>query len=286
MKLLLTASLFLAHSASTFAFAPEARTATTSHHRSLTTPTSLRSHAIEAEDEAMYLMMKARVCANSETCSIDEAEEYLNEILHIQSDCVTGTLESEKICHDVSLSTEVIAALRNKITNQVQASNPARPFPFGLNPVFLSLVALYIASGILSLPAANSENTFTAQEWIYAARDGYLPNMVSQYFQHGGLAPILEDSPSSASASASTAATAVVPFTFQEWTWAIRDGYLGDMLSAYSKNGGLEMDLDSATAAAAATTTPLPFEADEWSYAVRDGYLTDMIQHYMRNGGL
>lgn len=61
------------------------------------------------------MMMKANTCAHSETCSIDEAEEYLNEILHLQSNCASGSLNSEQICDDVDFPSEVIAGLRQKI---------------------------------------------------------------------------------------------------------------------------------------------------------------------------
>jgi hypothetical protein len=85
-----------------------------------TTALNSNSHAIDAEDEAMMMMMKANTCANSETCSIEEANEYLNEMLHIQSNCATGTLSSDLICNDISFPTEVIAGLRDKIQNQVE----------------------------------------------------------------------------------------------------------------------------------------------------------------------
>ncbi len=77
--------------------------------------TEMHSHAIDAEDDAMYMMMKASACAHSDACSIDEAENYLNEVLHLQSDCVSGSLTSHQICDDVVFPAEVIGALRNKI---------------------------------------------------------------------------------------------------------------------------------------------------------------------------
>lgn len=32
---------------------------------------------------------------------------------------------------------------------------------------------------------------------------------------------------------------AIVPFTAEEWVWAIRDGYLGNMILHLLRNGGL-----------------------------------------------
>jgi hypothetical protein len=75
----------------------------------------LKSHAIDSEDEAMMTMMRATTCAHSETCSIEEAEKYLDEILNLQSSCVSGTLSSQQLCEDVLFTSEVISDLRQKI---------------------------------------------------------------------------------------------------------------------------------------------------------------------------
>jgi hypothetical protein len=77
--------------------------------------TRLQSHAIDSEDEAMMTMMRATTCAHSETCSIEEAEKYLDEILNLQSSCVSGTLSSQQLCEDVLFTSEVISDLRQKI---------------------------------------------------------------------------------------------------------------------------------------------------------------------------
>ena len=69
----------------------------------------------------------------------------------------------------------------------------------------------------------------------------------------------------------------VVPFTFEEITWAARDGYLDDMMSHFLRNGGLLVsDADPA----------VPFTFQEVAWAARDGYLDDLVSHFMRNGGL
>lgn len=77
--------------------------------------TKLNSHSIGSDDDALFIMMKANACAHSDSCSIDEAENYLNEVLHLQSDCVTGSLDSSQICDDILYPSEVISALRQKI---------------------------------------------------------------------------------------------------------------------------------------------------------------------------
>jgi len=82
--------------------------------------TNLYSYAINNEDEALRMMMKANICAHSDTCSIDEAENYLNEMLHLQSNCASDSLRSDAICNDVLFPSEVIAGLREKIQRQTE----------------------------------------------------------------------------------------------------------------------------------------------------------------------
>jgi hypothetical protein len=82
--------------------------------------TKLHSHAIDSDSDAMYMMMKAEACAHSDTCSIEDAERYLQEILHLQSDCVAGKLASHQICQDVQYPAEIISTLRSKIAQKQQ----------------------------------------------------------------------------------------------------------------------------------------------------------------------
>lgn len=227
------------------------------------TKTKLNSHAIDSEEDAMFLMMKANACAHSETCSLDDAENYLNEVLHIQSDCASGAINSAQICEDILFPSEVIASLREKIENGQSMSSALNK-----GPLLLSIATAYVLAGVYSVQHSGAD-AFTAQEWWWAMRDGYLPNMVSQFIQNGGLA--------------SVDPVTVAPFTPQEWVWAIRDGYLGDMISQSAKNGGL---IVSVADGSVDEIVAAPFLPEEWSMAIKDGYLSDMISHYMRNGGL
>lgn len=229
--------------------------------------THLNSYVIDSEDEAFMMMMKASTCAHSDACSLEEAEEYLNEMLHIQSNCAVGTLNSAKLCEDVIVPSEIISSLRQKIKNEVEVRDQTSVL--GFQKMFLAVAALYISSGLISM--ANNPDAFTAQEWMYAVRDGYLGDMVSQYLKYGGLSPMAESTAS------------VLPFTPQEWFWSIRDGYFGDLLSEYQKSGGLSIEgVDMGED----IITTSRFTSEEWSMAIKNGYLSDMIEHYMRNGGL
>mmetsp|Transcript_1210 Transcript_1210/g.1458 ORF Transcript_1210/g.1458 Transcript_1210/m.1458 type:complete len:180 (-) Transcript_1210:150-689(-) len=159
---------------------------------------------------------------------------------------------------------------------QIHLSNQGSAFKLGLNPIFLAVLAVYISSGVLSL-AHNNPDAFTLQEWMYAAKGGYLDDLVSQYLKYGGLSPM--SAMDSVGADATT--PMVVPMTPQEWWWSVRDGYLGNMISEYQNHGGFLSIIDEGEGVVTA-----PFTSQEWSSAVKDGYLADMIEHYMRNGGL
>lgn len=236
------------------------------HQQSFRIQTDLNAHAIDSEDEAMMMMMKAHACANSETCSIDDAENYLKEMLHLQSSCASGSLSSTDICDDITYPTDVIAGLRDKIQRRAELSNQASSFEIGLNPVFLTIFAVYVYSGLISL---TNPDSFTMQEWMYAFQGGYLDNMVSQYIKYGGFSPV-------------ESSFVGLPMTAQELWWSIRDGYVGNMVTEYQHYGGFGVDITTDPDAILTT----PFTADEWKYALKDGYLSDMIEHYMRHGGL
>jgi hypothetical protein len=69
----------------------------------------------------------------------------------------------------------------------------------------------------------------------------------------------------------------VVPFTPQEWIWAIRDGYLPTLMEQNLKYGGFLVDDPSDFQ---------PFLWTEWGWSLRDGYVKTMMADWFRNGGL
>lgn len=251
-----------------------------------------------SEDDAMGLLFRARDCADSESCSIDMANAYLKEVVHVQSGCAAGTLSGAAVCDNALLITEVVASLRSKIEKESYSASrqfltarqaeleeltltSMNPSDSGvtLSPVaaitsspfrlFYLGVALFYLATLLSMlqPATPGVVPFTGQEWWWAARDGYLGDMVSESLKYGGF---MTDNPGDMIASA---------FTGQEWWWAVRDGYVGDMVSENMKYGGLMSEN-------VAESTALPFTSQEWWWAVRDGYVGNMISHAFKNGGL
>jgi len=231
----------------------------------------------------MALMLRARECANSDSCSIDEAEGYLKEVVHIQGSCVAGNLAGQQLCDDIQFASEVISGLRNKIENGGQQLSVAMSSSGAavLSPsqsskdlkknLFLGMGFLYaaIVLAIGSHPVMTSDEVlpFTGQEIWWSIRDGYVLDLVSHFLRHGGL-----------SVGESVLGNDAVALTAQEWMWSLRDGYLGDAVSHVTRNGGLLSDPDAVSAVA---LTP-----QEWFWAARDGYLADAISHVYRNGGL
>jgi hypothetical protein len=68
----------------------------------------------------------------------------------------------------------------------------------------------------------------------------------------------------------------IVPFTAQEVWWAIRDGYITDLMGAYFKHGGLAVSDNYG----GGTISP----QEVW-WSVRDGYVGNVLSEWFRNGG-
>jgi hypothetical protein len=88
--------------------------------------TSLHSSTLSIP-EHLYpqLLSSASLCANSESCSLESAESYLREIIHVQAGCAAGTISGKDICNDVGRTSEVVAGLREKIRRGTLKGNDA-----------------------------------------------------------------------------------------------------------------------------------------------------------------
>jgi len=190
---------------------------------------------VQSEDDELSLMFRARDCAHSDQCSLEEADQYLHQIMTVQGSCGEGILlGGAAVCEDPVFINEVILDLKSKISEAEGSSRQMirKTSAFiqtdgnvALNtakPMVMALAVIYIATKAISLSHPDAA-LFTADEWWWAIRDGYLNNMLTSYMKVGGLSSL---DPS-------------VPFTSEEWFWAARDGYLNDMLSNYFRNGGL-----------------------------------------------
>uniref|UniRef100_A0A7S1BHD1 Uncharacterized protein n=1 Tax=Corethron hystrix TaxID=216773 RepID=A0A7S1BHD1_9STRA len=232
-------------------------------------------------DDNSRLFEDARRCANEESCTLEEAEQYMNQMIGVEVACVSGSYNEE--CCDISW----ISDIERDLIQKIEMLEPSRALAeelerkrldslaaatqyWELSPLAAIakpeniLPALFISSlVILSLHSTGQDvSPFTVQEWLWAARDGYLGTMMSENIQHGGF--VLGD------------VTPVSSFTLQEWMWAGRDGYLGNMISHNLHHGGLVAGDDVSS----------PFTMQEWFWAIKGGYVDDMFHHYLKNGGV
>ena len=69
----------------------------------------------QPENDAQMLMNHARECAYSDSCSVEEAQQHLREVVHVQSGCVAGTVNGHDVCEDQITAAEIVALLRRKV---------------------------------------------------------------------------------------------------------------------------------------------------------------------------
>ena len=86
--------------------------------RSVEKPFAAKMTALKAsmtaisEDEAQYLMAKAKECAYNDYCSIEESREHLHDVLNIQVACASGAVAGHDLCDDQQEVAEIVALLR------------------------------------------------------------------------------------------------------------------------------------------------------------------------------
>lgn len=76
---------------------------------------AMASLTVIDEEVATLLLNKARECAFSDSCSVEESEEHLRDMLHIQGACASGTVLGHDICDNQQAAAEVVARLRKNI---------------------------------------------------------------------------------------------------------------------------------------------------------------------------
>lgn len=245
------------------------------------------SSVVSDEENYPQFLNSASLCAHSDSCSIESAELYLKEIVHVQSGCAAGTLNGYAVCEDVAGVSEVVADLRAKIEEgakqevrtfwdkrqeELMALTAASDGSAGaltapMKPAYLAFAALYTVAIVSAFHPATMDASaggvvpFTAQEVWWAVRDGYIGDLTHHLFNNGGL--VVSDASAAVGSS----------FSPQEIMWSIRDGYAGDTLlaDASASGGGVES---------------VPFTPQEVWWSIQNGYSFDMVEHWFRNGGL
>lgn len=61
------------------------------------------------------MMAKAQECAFSDTCSIEESNQHLIDVLNLQVACASGTVHD--VCDDQLVVAEIVAKLRDHVQN-------------------------------------------------------------------------------------------------------------------------------------------------------------------------
>lgn len=269
-------------------------TPTASHSRPVTrsSPSVLHAGVVlldDENDEDFFLMTRATACADgSETCSLEEAQSYLDEILMIQKDCLDETLESVEnsaLCQNVDGVAEVVANLRQKIQQE-----RTKIAPLHLANV---VVGVYVMSTILHGLAAvpnvpvdapwftsfdsavstvdgRGVATILPQEWFWSMRDGYFPMLFKEWLSNGGLAVDMSQFDDK-----------VVAFTPQEWVWSLQNGSFGNLLEENMRYGGYRVgdpafDNDGV----------VPMTGQDVLWSIQGGYFDTAVKHFFRNGGV
>lgn len=140
--------------------------------------------AIPLDKDPASLMSQAVDCSTSDTCSIEDAKLYLNEIIDVQSNCASTARNS--ICDNQQKAAEVVANLRQKISTTVApATRAAELQSFAVGGATL----LVLASQIVAFSHGGDKAIlpFQPEEFWWALRDGYLPLMVMHFIRDGGL---------------------------------------------------------------------------------------------------
>ncbi len=237
------------------------------------------------------MMNRASACADgSETCSLEEAQAYLDDILMMQKDCLDATLANNSpLCENVDVVSDVVANLRQKIATERTKIAPVKATVHFTNV----LVGVYVVSTILhgfaavpnvpvDAPTFTSIDAFTEGtvnsrgvttilpvEWFWAIRDGYFPSLFSEWIHNGGLV-----------VDVTAFDDKVVAFTPQEWVWSIQNGSFGHMLEENMRYGGFRVDSTFDNEGAA------PMNMQDVIWSIQGGYFGTLVNHFFRNGGL
>lgn len=234
-----------------------------------------------------FSMTRATACADgSETCSLEEAQAYLDDILMMQKDCLDVTLsDNSPLCENVDVVIDVVANLRQKISTERTKIAPVKATVHLTNVLVGVYVVSTILHGFAAVPnvpvdapmfssfdagaAFNSRGvaTILPVEWYWAIRDGYFPSLFSEWISNGGLV-----------VDVSAFDDKVVAFTPQEWVWSIQNGSFGHVLEENMRYGGFRVDSSYEGAA--------PMNMQDVIWSIQGGYFGTLANHFFRNGGL
>eukprot|EP00522_Entomoneis_paludosa_P011025 CAMPEP_0172463210 /NCGR_PEP_ID=MMETSP1065-20121228/46333_1 /TAXON_ID=265537 /ORGANISM="Amphiprora paludosa, Strain CCMP125" /LENGTH=211 /DNA_ID=CAMNT_0013219105 /DNA_START=197 /DNA_END=832 /DNA_ORIENTATION=- len=173
-------------------------------------PSALQATVVmDHHDESSYRQMltKAREYAFSDELtptSAQQAQEFLDDIFHMEILCVSGVVAGD-VCENVDEVAMVVARLREKahqasLLAAAQDHDGSLVAPQDQNQSLLAILrplVLVVACATLIPPfllvSASMVNwgrgdvPLTMNEWMWAAKDGYLWSMVTHFIRNGGL---------------------------------------------------------------------------------------------------
>jgi len=242
-----------------------------------------------------FLLRRAEACVGSETCSLEEAQTFLDDILHVQAQCVGALSSKSPVCDNVDQVVEFVATLRHKIETETERLAPVRATVHLFNVAMGVYVVSTILHGIAAVPnvpvdsplmssfgnsfpmeGATNARGVTAilpQEWLWSIRDGYFPALFQEWVKNGGLQ--VDDVSSALDQK-------VVSVTPQEWVWSMQNGSFGRLLAENMQHGGLVVDADFDFD----TEGTSPMTPQEVLWSIQGGYFGTAMQHLYRNGGV
>eukprot|EP00545_Synedropsis_sp_CCMP1620_P012335 CAMPEP_0119013316 /NCGR_PEP_ID=MMETSP1176-20130426/8382_1 /TAXON_ID=265551 /ORGANISM="Synedropsis recta cf, Strain CCMP1620" /LENGTH=173 /DNA_ID=CAMNT_0006966403 /DNA_START=114 /DNA_END=635 /DNA_ORIENTATION=+ len=168
LNTLLLSSLFC----SAAAFAP-VRPITASSAVSSSTPLSVASPIFD-EDPATLLVL-ASDCSMSESCSVEEAEQYMHKI------SMSSELDA-KLAENKYLTEFVVGQLQDKIEKKTLAAQTVGP------EIIMAGVAVLAFAKIMTTNFGGDDTVgMTLQEWYWSIKGGYFPLMCYHFIKDGGL---------------------------------------------------------------------------------------------------
>lgn len=117
------------------------------------------------------LLVQASDCSMSESCSIEEAEQFMTKIVAVKDKT-----------KDQYFTNFVIGQLQDKIEKKNLATDT-----FGSEVVLFALAAVVLAKIMTTNYGGDDTIAMTMQEWYWSIKGGYFPLMVMHFVQDGGL---------------------------------------------------------------------------------------------------
>mmetsp|Transcript_10962 Transcript_10962/g.16143 ORF Transcript_10962/g.16143 Transcript_10962/m.16143 type:complete len:194 (-) Transcript_10962:67-648(-) len=176
------------------AFTPAQLTATSPDASLLSFNPTADGFSEERNINAILLLHQAVDCSLTDSCPVEEAEMYINEIKEAQSMCLVDTPAQGDFCSNQDIVSDVISRLNQKINpanTAVASSDQRKSITNSILDVvaaFFVAILMMVATSVAMSSQSSGITGFTAEEWWWAVRDGYFPLMVIEYIKHGGLA--------------------------------------------------------------------------------------------------